>query len=88
MKPVGFNRPLYRLVMTVNPGFGDQHFLHTTRPKIQRVRQMLEATRPACDLEVDGGIDPATARVAAEAGANVLVRGHRYSETAKARPRE
>jgi ribulose-phosphate 3-epimerase len=63
------------LVMTVNPGFGHQHFLHTTGPKIQRVRQMIEGTRPACDLEVDGGIDPATARVAVEAGANVLVAG-------------
>jgi ribulose-phosphate 3-epimerase len=63
------------LVMTVNPGFGHQHFLHTTTPKIQRVRQMIEGTKPACDLEVDGGIDPATARVAVEAGANVLVAG-------------
>ena len=63
------------LVMTVSPGFGHQQFLHTTRPKIQRVRQMIEGTRPGCDLEVDGGIDPASARVAVEAGANVLVAG-------------
>ena len=45
------------LVMTVNPGFGHQHFLHTTLPKIRRVRQMIDQIKPACDLEVDGGID-------------------------------
>ena len=45
------------LVMTVNPGFGHQHFIHTTLPKIRRVRQMIEQIKPGCDLEVDGGID-------------------------------
>ena len=49
------------LVMTVNPGFGNQHFLHTTLPKIRRVRQMIEQIKPGCDLEVDGGIDATTA---------------------------
>ena len=63
------------LVMTVDPGFGHQHFLHTTLPKIARVRQMIDRLNPACDLEVDGGIDPETARLAVEAGANVLVAG-------------
>jgi len=63
------------LVMTVNPGFGHQHFIHTTLPKIRRVRQMIERIQPACDLEVDGGIDPTTAPLVVEAGANVLVAG-------------
>ena len=63
------------LVMTVNPGFGHQHFLHTTLPKIRRVRQMIEQMRPGCDLEVDGGIDATTAPLAVDAGANVLVAG-------------
>ena len=63
------------LVMTVDPGFGHQHFLHATKPKIRRVRQMIQRIKPACDLEVDGGIDPVTAREAVEAGANVLVAG-------------
>jgi ribulose-phosphate 3-epimerase len=63
------------LVMTVNPGFGHQHFLHTTLPKIQRVRQMIEKIKPGCDLEVDGGIDAATAPLVVAAGANVLVAG-------------
>jgi ribulose-phosphate 3-epimerase len=63
------------LVMTVNPGFGHQHFLHTTLPKIRRVRQMIERIKPECELEVDGGIDATTAPLVVEAGANVLVAG-------------
>src|SRR5215831_14893226 len=63
------------LVMTVDPGFGHQQFLETTLPKIRRVRETIERLKPACDLEVDGGIDAATARLAVEAGANILVAG-------------
>ena len=63
------------LVMTVNPGFGHQPFLHMTLPKIRRVREMIERIKPGCDLEVDGGIDAQTAPLAAGAGANVLVAG-------------
>ena len=63
------------LVMTVNPGFGHQHFLHTTLPKIRRVRQMIEQVNLACDVEVDGGIDAESAALAVAAGANVLVAG-------------
>jgi ribulose-phosphate 3-epimerase len=63
------------LVMTVDPGFGHQHFLETTLPKIRRVREMIERIKPACGLEVDGGIDAATARLAVEAGARILVAG-------------
>jgi ribulose-phosphate 3-epimerase len=63
------------LVMTVDPGFGHQKFLHTTLPKIATVRRMIDRINPACDLEVDGGIDHETARLAAAAGANVVVAG-------------
>ena len=63
------------LVMTVNPGFGHQHFLHSTLAKIRRVRQMIEQVKPECDLEVDGGIEEETAPLAVAAGANVLVAG-------------
>jgi ribulose-phosphate 3-epimerase len=63
------------LVMTVNPGFGGQHFLYTTLPKVKRVRQMIDAINPACDLELDGGIDPETAPFGVAAGATVLVAG-------------
>lgn len=63
------------LVMTVNPGFGHQHFIHTTLAKIRRVHRMIEEIKPGCDLEVDGGIDATTAPLVVEAGANVLVAG-------------
>ena len=63
------------LIMTVNPGFGHQHFLPTTLPKIRRVRQMIEQFKSGCDVEVDGGIDAETAPLAVAAGANVLVAG-------------
>jgi len=63
------------LVMTVDPGFGHQHFLQSTLGKIQRVRRLIDRVKPECDLEVDGGIDPDTARLCVEAGANVLVAG-------------
>jgi len=63
------------LVMTVNPGFGHQHFLQSTLAKIQRVRQMVERMKLSCEVEVDGGVDEETAPLAAAAGADVLVAG-------------
>lgn len=63
------------LVMTVNPGFGHQRFLHGTLPKIARARQMIDRIKPGCGLEVDGGIDAETAPLAVAAGADVLVAG-------------
>jgi ribulose-phosphate 3-epimerase len=63
------------LVMTVNPGFGHQHFIRATLPKVKRVRQMIEQSKRACQIEVDGGIDPQTAPLAVAAGADVLVAG-------------
>jgi ribulose-phosphate 3-epimerase len=63
------------LVMTVNPGFGHQHFLPTTLPKISRAREMIERIKPPCGLEVDGGIDATSAPRAVAAGADVLVAG-------------
>ena len=63
------------LVMTVSPGFGHQHFLPTTLPKIARAREMIDRIKPGCGLEVDGGIDATTAPLAVAAGADVLVAG-------------
>jgi ribulose-phosphate 3-epimerase len=63
------------LVMTVNPGFGGQEFIAGTLPKIRRVRQMIDQANPACELEVDGGIEPHTAPQAFAAGARVFVAG-------------
>lgn len=63
------------LVMTVDPGFGGQDFIASTVPKIRRIRELIDRVRPACELEVDGGIHPATAPLVVEAGARVLVAG-------------
>jgi ribulose-phosphate 3-epimerase len=63
------------LVMTVNPGFGGQNFIPQALGKIRRVRQMIDQAQPSCELEVDGGIGEATARLVVEAGARVLVAG-------------
>jgi ribulose-phosphate 3-epimerase len=63
------------LVMTVDPGFGHQPFLQATLRKIGMVRRMIDRLNPDCDLEVDGGIDAETARLAMAEGANVFVAG-------------
>ncbi len=63
------------LVMTVEPGFGGQSFMEDMLPKITALRQRLDEINPACDIEVDGGINPETAMLARRAGANVLVTG-------------
>ena len=60
-------------VMTVNPGFGGQKFIHSQLKKIKTIRDMI-ANRPI-HLEVDGGITTETASLAANAGANILVAG-------------
>ena len=66
----------YVLVMTVNPGFGGQAFLHPMLDKIRRIRTLLdERGLHHVDIEVDGGINRDTARLVAEAGATVLVAG-------------
>ncbi|MFT8721337.1 MAG: ribulose-phosphate 3-epimerase [Acetobacter malorum] len=63
------------LVMSVNPGFGGQKFLSSQLPKIRRLREMITATGRDIRLAVDGGIDPKTAPLAVEAGADVLIAG-------------
>lgn len=60
-------------VMTVNPGFGGQSFIHTQVDQITRLRAMI-GDRPI-HIEVDGGVDPKTAPLVAKAGADVLVAG-------------
>ena len=63
------------LVMTVNPGFGGQSFIHSQIEKIRTLRRMIDETGRTIDLEVDGGINENTARQAISAGADVLVAG-------------
>lgn len=63
------------LVMTVEPGFGGQSFMHDQLPKIKQLREEIDRRGLDCELEVDGGVDPITAKLVKEAGANVLVAG-------------
>lgn len=63
------------LCMTVFPGFGGQPFLPDSAQRIAKLRELIERYNPACELEVDGGIDHTTAATALAAGANVLVAG-------------
>ena len=66
------------LVMTVEPGFGGQSFMADMMPKVQAIRSYIDARNPACELEVDGGINEQTGKICTAAGANVLVAGSAY----------
>ncbi len=63
------------LLMTVNPGFGGQKFIHSVLPKLTRARALLAQRAPGCELEVDGGVDLTTGPLSVAAGADVLVAG-------------
>lgn len=63
------------LVMSVNPGFGGQSFITSQLDKIKVLRKIIDASGRAIDLEVDGGINPETAKQVVAAGADVLVAG-------------
>jgi len=63
------------LVMSVNPGFGGQSFIHSQLRKIEAIRKMIDKTGKDIRLEVDGGVDPTTAPLCVDAGADVLVAG-------------
>ncbi len=70
------------LVMTVEPGFGGQSFMEHMMPKVQKLRQMLDAVNPNCYLEVDGGVDLVTGEICKANGANVLVAGSAFYKAA------
>ena len=63
------------LVMSVNPGFGGQSFIPSQLDKIAQIRRMIDASGRDIRLEVDGGVNPETARECVAAGADVLVAG-------------
>lgn len=63
------------LLMTVNPGFGGQKFIHSVLPKIKQVADMVRERNLQVEIEVDGGVNVETAKLCVEAGANVLVAG-------------
>lgn len=63
------------LLMSVNPGFGGQKFILNAVAKTRRLREMIEATGSKALIEVDGGVNAATGKLLAEAGADILVAG-------------
>jgi ribulose-phosphate 3-epimerase len=63
------------LIMSVNPGFGGQSFIDSQLKKIEQARKRIDQTGRDIVLEVDGGINPQTAKLAVSAGATVLVAG-------------
>lgn len=63
------------LIMTVNPGFGGQSFMHEVVPKIVEARKHIEENGLEMEIAVDGGINAATGKIAVEAGASVLDAG-------------
>lgn len=63
------------LVMTVNPGYAGQAFIESVVPKIAQMRAAVDERGLVAEIEIDGGIGPATAGIAAAAGADALVAG-------------
>ena len=63
------------LIMSVNPGFGGQEFIYGQLKKIEQAAERIAKIGRNIDLEVDGGITPETARLARDAGADLLVAG-------------
>lgn len=78
--PLDFFRPLLpeldlALVMSVDPGYGGQRFLTGALERLALLREWRDQVNPACEIEVDGGVDRLTARACANAGAGILVAG-------------
>ena len=63
------------LVMSVNPGFSGQDFIHTTTDKVARLRQLIDSSSYKPLIEVDGGVNAETAQMLIQAGADILVSG-------------
>ncbi len=63
------------LLMTVNPGFGGQAFIENVMPKLASLAQMKADRDLTFEIEIDGGVNPETAKLCIENGANVLVAG-------------
>ena len=63
------------LLMTVNPGFGGQAFIESVMPKLASLAQMKADRDLTFEIEIDGGVNPETAKLCIENGANVLVAG-------------
>ena len=64
------------LLMSVNPGAAGQKFIISVLDKIKRLKSLIDEKKLFTDVEVDGGVNPETARLCIEAGANILVAGN------------
>src|SRR3954453_11989341 len=74
------------LLMSVNPGFGGQKFIPEVLSKIKKVKEMADSKGKEIDIEIDGGVNPETAKQCIEAGATVLVAGSAiYNEEDRAK---
>lgn len=78
--PVEMLKPILQevdlvLVMTVNPGFGGQSFIHAAVEKIEKLSMWRKELNLDYEIEVDGGVNPETAKICTDAGADVLVAG-------------
>ena len=63
------------LIMSVNPGFGGQKFIKETLDKVKLIRKEIDLKKLKTEIEIDGGINFKNAKIAIEAGANILVSG-------------
>ena len=63
------------LIMSVNPGFGGQSFISKVLPKVQHLRKVIDEKKLSVEIEIDGGIDFVTGKLAKEAGVDILVSG-------------
>ena len=63
------------LIMSVNPGFGGQSFMSEVLPKVQHLRKVIDEKKLSVEIEIDGGIDFVTGKLAKKAGVDILVSG-------------
>ena len=63
------------LIMSVNPGFGGQSFMSEVLPKVQHLRKVIDENKLSVEIEIDGGIDFVTGKLAKKAGVDILVSG-------------
>ena len=71
------------LVMTVEPGFGGQKFMEDTMVKVRKVREYADSIGKELDIQVDGGINDSTIKIAADSGANIFVLGTGFFKAKK-----
>ncbi len=71
------------LVMTVEPGFGGQSFMYDTMSKVSEIREYANKSNTSLDIQVDGGINNETIKIAKEAGANIFVLGTAFFKSEK-----